>query len=66
MVGYLLNDLTEKDSGRKRSWRNEVTSSYVPNGNEENHEKSVMVTSDPDSGMGRDEHEGCPESIQPF
>jgi hypothetical protein len=56
----------EKDLGRKRSWRNEVTSSYVTNGNEENHEKYVSVTSDLDSHLAPEEYEGCPESIQLF
>jgi hypothetical protein len=66
IVGSLPNGVIEKGFGRKRSWRNEVTSSYVPSGNEENHEKSIRVTSDPDSHVAREEYEGCPESIQQF
>jgi len=66
MVGCLPNGLIEKDLGRKRSWLNEVTSSYVRNGNEEHYEKSARVTSDQDCHMAREEYEGCPECIQPF
>ena len=66
MVGSLLNVLIEKDVGRKRSWRNEVTSSYLLNGNEEKYEKCVRVPSDPDSHLAREEYDGCPECIQPF
>ena len=66
MVGSLLNVLIEKDVGRKRSWRNEVTSSYLLNGNEEKYEKCVRVPSDRDSHLAREEYDGCSECIQPF
>ena len=57
MMGCLLNILIEKDFGRKRTWCNEVTSRYVSDGNEENHEKPVKETSDPDCHLTREEYQ---------